>query len=127
MTEKELSQYFKLKREVDDLEQRIKEFGDGVKAIQPHEIVVSGSKEYLSIQEKIMMLKSQYYHKLCSSLEEYDKISKYINNVVDDPEIRTLMRYRFLDLNTWEQIAEKTYQERTTAAKKVRRYLKQNK
>jgi len=123
MTENELSRYFQLKKEVEDIERRIKELGVGVASIKIKEISVYGTTAKESIQEKIAILNDTYLEKRLSALEEYVKIERYIGGI-DDPEIRTLMRYRFLDLYTWEQIAEKTYQERTTVAKKIRRFLK---
>lgn len=123
MTENELSRYFKLKKEVEDIERRIKELGVGVASIKIKEISVNGTTAKESIQEKIAILNDTYLEKRLSALEEYVKIERYIGSI-DDPEIRILMRYRFLDLYTWEQIAEKTYQERTTVAKKIRRFLK---
>ena len=123
MTENELSRYFKLKKEVEDIERRIKELGVGVASIKIKEISVNGTTAKESIQEKIAILNDTYLEKRLSALEEYVKIERYIGSI-DDPEMRTLMRYRFLDLYTWEKIAEKTYQERTTVAKKVRRFLK---
>ena len=62
--------------------------------------------------------------KRLSALEQYLEIERYIEDV-DDVEIRNIMRYRFLDLLKWEEIAERMYQDRTTIAKKVRKYLKE--
>ena len=123
MTEKELSRYYILTKEVEDLGRRVEELGDGVGSIKIKEINVNGTPTKVSIQEKIAELNELYLEKRVSALEEYIKIERYIGNI-EEPEMRMLLRYRFLDLLTWEQIAEKAYQERTTIAKKVRRFLK---
>lgn len=123
MTEKELSRYYKIRKEAEDLETRIKEFGDGVSGIQIKDIITQSSIKGSSIQERLVELKDKWYEKRISALEEYLKIENYIDGV-DDPEIRLIMRMRFLDLMTWDEIGEKTYQERTTVSKKVRRFLK---
>lgn len=123
MTEKELSKYYKLKREAEDLEVRIKEFDDGISSIKIKDIITSGGGSHSSIQEKLVQLKDQWYEKRVSALEEYLKIESYINNV-DDPEIRLIMRLRFLDLMNWEKIGERTYQDRTSVSRKLRKYLK---
>lgn len=122
MTEKDLSRYYNLKREVQDLEERIAEFGSGVKSAQIKDVAVSGSKSIKSIQETKVELVSLLKEKRISALEEYLAIERYIESV-EDVEIRNIMRYRFLDLMKWEEIGEKLYQDRTWVAKKVRKYL----
>lgn len=124
MTEKDLSRYYNLKREVQDLEERIAEFGSGVKSAQIKEVAVSGSRKSKSIQETKVELVSLLTEKRISALEEYLAIERYIESV-EDVEIRNIMRYRFLDLMKWEEIGEKLYQDRTWIAKKVRKYLKE--
>ena len=57
-------------------------------------------------------------------MEQYREIERYIEEV-DDAEIRNIMRYRYLDLLKWEDIADRMFQDRTTIAKKVRRYIKE--
>lgn len=125
MSEKELSRYYNLKREVQDLEDRIKEFGSGVKSVPIKEVQVSSSHSTKSIQETKVELVSRYNEKRIEALEQYLAIERYIEEI-EDVEIRNLMRYRFLDLMKWEDIAEKVFQDRTTISKKVRRYLKEN-
>lgn len=103
MTENELSKYYWLKKEVEDLEQRIIEFGVGVSSVNTDKLNVDGSAQYKSIQEKIVELKDLWMNKRVSALEEYIKIESYIGNV-EDTEIRQLLRYRFLDLKKWDEI-----------------------
>lgn len=124
MTEKELSKYYNLKREVQDLEERIAEFGSGVRSTQIKEVSVSSSHSTKSIQETKVELVARLTEKRLSALEQYLEIERYIEDV-DDAEIRNIMRYRFLDLLKWEEIAERMFQDRTTIAKKVRKYLKE--
>lgn len=123
MTEKELSKYYYLKKEVEDLEQRIKEFGDGVKSNQFKEVSVSSSHKSKSIQETKVELVGLLTEKRISALEQYLEIERYIEEV-EDVEIRAIMRYRYLDLLRWEDIGAKMFQDRTSIAKKMRRYLK---
>lgn len=125
MSEKELSKYYNLKREVQDLEDRIKEFGSGVKSVPIKEVSVSSSHSTKSIQETKVELVSRYTEKRIEALEQYLAIERYIEDV-EDVEIRNIMRYRYLDLMKWEEIAEKVFQDRTTISKKVRKYLKEN-
>lgn len=122
MTEKELSKYYNLKREVIDLEERIAEFGTGVRSNQIKEVAVSGSRRNKSIQETKVELVARLTEKRISALEQYLEIERYIEDV-EDVEIRNIMRYRFLDLLKWEEIGEKLYLDRTSVARKLRKYL----
>ena len=61
--------------------------------------------------------------KRISALEQYLAIERYIESV-EDVELRNIMRYRFLDLYTWDMIADLMYMDRSTVSKKVKRYLK---
>ena len=126
MSEKELSRYYKIRQEIDDLENRIKEFGDGVSGIAIKDIIAMSSGKHESLQEKLVLLKDKWVEKRISALEEYLKIENYIDSV-DDPETRTIMRLRFLDLLTWEEIGEVVHMERTSVSKKIRKFLKESK
>lgn len=123
MSEKELSAYYWLKKEIKDFENRIKEFGDGLGSIKYSNEIKAPNHSNNSIQEKIAELHSLYIEKRVSALEEYIKIEKYISTV-EDTEIRIIMRKRFLDLKEWEEIGLEIHQDRTTVSKKLRRYLK---
>ena len=123
MTEKELSRYYYLKREIKDLEDRLKELGVGLSAINLDKELSSGSSEPTSIQEKIAIIKEKWINARLSALEEYLKIENYIETV-EEVEIRQIMRYRFLDLYDWYKIGELLHCDRTTASKKLRAYIK---
>ena len=125
MTEKELSRYFYLKKEIEDLEERIEKLGDGVGSIEITDMP-KGSKKIVSIQEKITELRNRYIEARISALEEYLKIENYIK-LVEDTEIRTIMRMRFLDLKTWEEIGRNLHMDRTTAYRNMKKYLKLHK
>ena len=122
MSEKELSQYYWLKQEVKQLEDRILEFGDGVGAIK-YKDIISTHGTSLSIQEKKSELISKLIEARLSALEKYLEIERYIETI-EDSEIRQIMRYRFLDLFDWFKIGELLNCDRTTASKKLRTYLK---
>lgn len=126
MTEKDLSRYYWLSKEAKDLENRLIEFGDGVKSMQLKEVSVSSSHSNTSIQEKKLELESLWMKKRLDALEEYIKIERYMDSI-EDVEIRAIMRARFMDLKNWEQIGEELNSDRTTVSKKLRRYLKQKK
>ncbi|MEE3324155.1 MAG: DUF1492 domain-containing protein [Methanosphaera sp.] len=123
MTEKELSRYYYLKQEIDNLEERIKTFGVGVSSIKPKELDIMSSPLYESIQEKITELKDLYIQKRLEALEEYIKIERYITNI-EDSEIRQIMRFRYLDLMKWDDIDFKLHNGINYSKKKYYKFLK---
>lgn len=125
MTEKELSKYFHLKKEIEDLEERIEKLGNGVGSIEITDMP-GGSHAKNSIQEKIVLLKEKWINARISALEEYLKIENYIENI-EDLEIKQIMRYRFMDLMKWEQIDRKMNYSYDYSRLKLRRYFKNDK
>lgn len=122
MTEKELSRYFWLKKEVKHLENQLEEFGDGVSATS-YEEKIGSSGISISIQEKRQLIIEKLINARLSALEEYIKIETYINKV-EDTTIRTIMIMRFQELKSWDEIGIELDKDRTTVAKLLRRYLK---
>ena len=125
MTKKELTRYYHLKVEIEVLRERIEEFGNGVKSQQFSEDKVSSSHKGKSIQETKVELVAILTEKRMSALEEYMKIERYIDSI-EEPEMRNIMRFRYLDCMKWEEIGEKYYMDRTTISKKVNRYINKN-
>lgn len=121
MTEKELSRYFYLKKEVKALENQLEEFGDGVSAIS-YEEKIGHSGINTSIQEKRTILIEKLINARLTALEEYIKIETYINKV-EDSLIRAIMILRFQELKSWDEIGIELDKDRTTVAKLMRRYL----
>ena len=121
MTEKELGRYFWLKKEVKHLENQLEEFGDGVSATSFEEKIGSSGIS-ISIQEKRQLIIEKLINARLSALEEYIKIETYINKV-EDVEIKAIMVLRFQELKSWDEIGKELHMERTTASKKLRRYL----
>ena len=103
MTERELSSFYKLKREIEDLENRIKEFGFGVSSVPIKEVNVQSSPTSESVQEKKVQLIDTWIEKRITALEKCLEIERHINEV-DDPTIRQIMRLRFIDCKSWNYI-----------------------
>ena len=125
MTEKKLSRYYFLNKEVENLEERIIQIGNGIGSMKFNDNTRYVGSKIESIQERITELKDLWIEARVSALEEYIKIEQYITSV-DDSEIRLIMRLRFLDLKDWEDIGKQLNYDRTTVSKKLRRYLKDN-
>ena len=122
MTEKELSKYYWLRKEIKDLEERLAEFGYGVSATKLDK-EISGITSTESIQEKRIIIIEKWISARVSALEEYLKIESYIESV-EDSEIRQIMRYRFLDLKKWNEIDKLMLCGKDYAKKKYYQYRK---
>lgn len=122
MSEKELSQFYWLKKEIKDLEDKIDELGYGVGSIKIKDVIGTSNNPQSSIQEKVAILQEKLINARLSALEEYLKIERYIESV-EDSEIRQIMRFRFMDLMSWNDIADQLHYERTTVAKKLRQFI----
>lgn len=122
MTEKELSKYYWLRKEIKDLEERLAEFGYGVSATKLDK-EISGITSTESIQEKRIIIIEKWISARVSALEEYLKIESYIESV-EDSEIRQIMRYRFLDLKKWNEIDKLMLCGKDYAKKKYYHYRK---
>ena len=123
MNEKELNKYFYLKKEIDNLEERIITFGVGVSSIKIKELNIDSSPQYSSIQEKITELKDLWIQKRLEAIDEYIRIEKYITNI-EDSEIRQIMRYRYLDLKKWNEIDKLLHNGINYSKKKYYKYIK---
>ena len=122
MDEKELNKYYYLKKEIQDLEDTLKEFGYGIKSTQIKDISVSSSHINKSVQEKYMELESRLIERRISALEQYIKIEQFIGEI-DDPEIRLIVESRFIKCMKWEDIGKKVNSDRTTAYRKLKKFL----
>lgn len=122
MTEKDLSKYYWLKKEVKNIENQLEELGYGVGSIQYGEKVET-SLIPTSIQEKRAILIEKLINARLDALEEYIKIESYINTV-QEPEIKIIMRLRFQNLKSWDEIGLELDKDRTTVAKKIRTFLR---
>lgn len=123
MKEKELNKYYYLKKEVEDLEERIETYDVGVSSVRVKELNVDSSPQFESIQEKVVKLKELWMQKRVEALEEYIKIESFIDKI-EDTEIRTIMRYRYLDLKKWDDIDELLHNGINYSKKKYYKYIK---
>lgn len=127
MTEQELSKFYNLKQEINDLQKRIDELEStgGISGMQYKEVDVMATASNKSIQEKIMILKERFIERRITAMEEYLKIERYIEGI-EDLVIRQIMKYRFMDLKQWKQIDMIMHYAEGTSKKKYYRYKKQN-
>ena len=127
MTLKQLSKYHDVKIELDDLSNRIKELElTLIKATKIDENKVDTTFANESPTERIAIkindLKTKYSNKQIDLIDELSKIEDYLDTI-DDNEVRTIMRKRFIDLMTWEKIAEQMHYSNPVVYYKVKNYL----
>ena len=123
MVEKELSRYFYLKKEIEDIEERLLKFGYGVGSPSFNEMI--NTSTHSSIQERIAELRDKYIEARVSALEQYIRIEEYIKGV-DDNEMRLLLRYRFIDLKKWDEIDKLLNNGYNYSKKKYYKWKKEN-
>lgn len=86
----------------------------------PHGTDISNPIEtYFQKKEKLI-------EKLNQKIEKYTEELIRIENIIDtieDIEIRTIARMRFIQNMKWEDIGEQMNYERTTCSKKLRKYI----
>jgi len=127
MTLKELSKYHDIKIELNDLENRIKELESTlVKATKYSDMKVDRSFSNTSPTEEIFIrinnLKEKYNDKQIKLFDELSKIEEYLDKV-DNSSVRTIMRKRFIDLKTWEEVAAEMNYSNPVPYYKVKEYL----
>ena len=76
--------------------------------------------------EQYFLKKEKLIEKLNQKIERYtDELLRIegIIDTIDDVEIRTIARMRFIQHMKWEDIGEQMNYERTTCSKKLRKYI----
>ena len=135
MTERELMSLIYIQARIDRITERIAELEeeDGLCGINmdgmPHSTTPGNPVERMAIaraalHEKLLQLKAEL-------TEQELAIRRYIDGV-EIPDIRLIMELRYIDGRDWFNVAveweERTgkYADRTTLAKKVRKYLREH-
>lgn len=128
MIREELNELYWLKKEVEDLQNRLQELDEtcGVSSTKiDSEIHASGGKsapvEELAIKK--LQLENQIYEYMILILEEKQKIEKFIETIPDS-KLRTIVRLRNIDLMSWEEIGKFMELDRKTVSKKYNEYIK---
>ena len=72
--------------------------------------------------ERLEQLTEKLQRKCAEILTETERIEEYIENI-EDAEVRVIARKRFIENKTFQAIGDEMYIEKTTAYKKLKRYL----
>ena len=125
MTKEELSKYYYLKKEIKQIEERIKEIDDTFLSANR----INGmryEKRLSNPQEQRMILIEKYDKRLeekkDEALKELMKIEDFIDSI-NDPEIRMIFRYRYIELMEWNKIVMLVHMSERTVYRKHREIL----
>lgn len=120
---KDLNKLYYIKREIEDLKEEIKSIPE-ISSIDisgmPHSNTVS-DPIYNLIQKKEKLIE-RLNKKIEQYLDELIRIENIIDQI-DDIEIRSMARMRFIKNMKWEDIGEQVHLNRSVCSKKVRKYL----
>ena len=125
MTKEELSSYYYLKKEIKQIEERIKEIDDTFLSANR----INGmryEKRLSNPQEQRMILIEKYDKRLeekkDEALKELMKIEDFIDSI-KEPEIRMIFRYRYIELMEWNKIVMLVHMSERTVFRKHREIL----
>ena len=128
MTIKKLSKLFFIKKQIKQLKERINSISEiassSFKDNNIHTNKVSSPVE--NIAETKIKLKDNLEKKLKKLYDEELEIETFIDNI-DDVEIQTIVRMRFIDLKTWNEIGKELQYDRTSPYYKIKNYLEKHK
>lgn len=126
MTIKELEQYQKNKAEALQLQDIIKSLEN---SLSSNSIVITDGnrKSKISITEKLAFklieLTKKLEKKLNLILIEQRKIENYLDTI-EVIDIRLIIRKKFIENKTWEEVGRELHEDRTTSYYKLKTYLK---
>lgn len=120
---KNLNKLYWLKQEVKQIENQIRELtilsAFEMSGMPSSNSVSSPVEQFYAKLDKLRTKLQKAKEKVA---DEVERLESYIEGI-EDEEIRTLARARYLECKTWEVIGEENHMERTTVSKKVRKYF----
>lgn len=128
MTIRTLSRYYFIRKEIEQLREQLEELNNSVIG-SPTISGMPSSHSNSSPVEQLIIKKNKLEEKLLRKTNELVEEQEYIENyleTIDDSRIRIIMRERFINCKTWEEIGKAMYFDRTTPYYAVKKYLKGN-
>ncbi len=87
--------------------------------IERCERVLNDLRHWQGTDEYARVLKDTKAHLLCKKAEAENLI-----NGIEDDEVRLICKLKFIDLRSWNYIADKMHYDRTTVYKKYKRFIR---
>ena len=122
---KNLNKLYWINKEIKQIEEQIKELT--VLSAVSFNGMPSGNSVSSPVEkfnERLDDLKQKLALKHAESLEERERIEKYIETI-EDVEIRVIARARFIECKSWMKIGDENFMDRTTAYRKLEKYIKE--
>lgn len=138
MTEQKLEQLVALRQEIDNLKRKIEILSEKPGRMTSDKVQASMEEypyisTYVNIRgrdrqqdERITRAINREKKLLKSRLAKAEQLENEIKSwieQIEDSKIRQIVEYKYIDNLTWQQIGEKLHMDRTTAKKKLVRYL----
>lgn len=139
MTKKELNRYFWLRHEIERQQKRLTKLED--KLSRPNDTVGDTVRDYRSgkgIPVRIEGIPSDAFtlpvmialleEEIRKNIEESERaavdVEKYVQNI-NDPKVRELMRSRFIDCLSWEEVGAQNFINADYARQLINKHIKQ--
>jgi hypothetical protein len=126
MTIDKLASYNHLKKEIEQIDLTIYELektiigSSKINDINISSGRISNPTEQLGL--KLSKLKEKLISKKEDLLEKFEEIETFLATVTD-LEVLTIIRIKYINCKSWNDVANELYIDRTTAYKKVKSYL----
>lgn len=121
---KNLNRLYWLKIEIKQIENQIKELsvlrGSSLNGMPSAKGIPSSPVEQFVL--KVDKLTEKLNRKRNELVTETERIEAYIESIEDD-EVRTIARARFIDNKKFEEIGDEVHMHRTTVARTLERYI----
>lgn len=120
---KNLNKLYWLKKEVTQIENQIKELtilsAFEMSGMPSSNSVSSPVEQFYAKLDKLRTKLLKAKEKVA---DEVERLESYIESIEDD-EIRTLARARYLECKKWEVIGDENHMDRATAYRKLKKYF----
>ena len=120
---KNLNRLYWIKKEIQQIENRIKELtvlsATAMSGMPSSKKASSPVERFVLRMESLTDKLAQKYEELAN---ETERIEEYIE-CIEDVEVRLIARKRFIEHKDYQTIGDEMFIDRTTAAKKLKRYL----
>lgn len=139
MTKKELSQLRYLNKEIELLQKQIENAEYNVKTHKAFDFVEGSNPKWPyqhktfyiegvavpEYEKKVVHIRKKLIKRLSELMDQVEKINNYIESV-DDCEVRNILRLRYVDCLTWEEIGREMMMDERTARRKHKKWWDEN-